>query len=1013
MYKPKFHKTPLAAAVALALGAVAISPVYAQDAADDADDAGEEGILEVVMVTGVRNSLIRSMDRKREASGVVDAITSEDLGKFPDQNLAEALQRIPGVSIDRSNNEGSQITVRGMGPEFNLVTLNGRSMPTQGGRSFDFADIATPGISAVEVVKTGRADLPTGGIGATVNMITARPLQTPGFKGFVSAKAVHETSASDGNLGDLDKFTPEVAGMLSSTFADDTIGVLISGAYQVRHNREENASVDSWIPNFENGLNGGEVIDNNQREDGVWWHPQNAGYGFSDIQRERINGQAVLQWAPSDRFTATLDYTYSEVDVEKDSNGMGVWFQNPNVTATVNERGTVTNVTQSTGDYATNVSRDHTIKENESIGLNLAWDATDTLSLQFDAHDSSSTLKGAGLGGGVPGSSANVIIGNTFCDWCGFVPGAGRSTANIGEKSASYGANGIPIWDMTFVNTETGLPQAALLPSDIGSLFGQAFNTDVSNDITQLQLSGSWDNDGGGAITSIDFGLSSTDQDFTDRNAASGLLPAGFWLTSAQYWPDENWELASISGLLDGFSNSGDYPVDYYYVAPFDYIVDIYESLDASGDPVGTGVYWPGWAPDFQDPAGGRGRFWSGPLGNASGAGINEKVEAAYIQFNLEDEFHGMPFKSKVGVRYEKSTTTSTGDEVAAQAVIWVGGNEMVTDYASESSFVTGRGSDTQILPSIDMSLEVTEDMVTRFSYSRTLARPPIGAMSPVRAFIANPKIGNRKVTVGNPDLIPYVSDNIDLSFEWYYAEGSFASVGYFRKIVNNFLQSTTIQEAYDGIYDPYFGVDAEMARVQLSAEGIDLTDQNVFARINENRGVNPTTPVAGLPGDPLVVWDVTTTTNSQAGTIDGFEFQVQHMFGDSGFGFQANATIVNGDINANPDVIGIQFALQGLSDSANLIAFYENEHISTRLAYNWRDKFLSGFDQHDSPNFVEAYSSLDINLTWNATDRLSVFLEGVNVTEETQRTYTRYPEQFLRGNQYGARYNIGASFTF
>jgi TonB-dependent receptor len=307
----------------------------------------------------------------------------------------------------------------------------------------------------------------------------------------------------------------------------------------------------------------------------------------------------------------------------------------------------------------------------------------------------------------------------------------------------------------------------------------------------------------------------------------------------------------------------------------------------------------------------------------------------------------------------------------------------------------------------------VTEEMVTRFSYSQTLARPLIGAMGPVRSFIANPKVGNRKADVGNPGLIPYLSDNFDLSFEWYYGEGSFVSVGYFYKIVDNFLQSTTTQEAYEGILDPYIGVQAELAREQLAAEGVELTDNNVFARINSNLGVAATTPIRAEPGDPLVVWDVTTTTNAEAGTIDGFELQVQHMFGDSGFGLQANATFVNGDINADRDVIGIQFALQGLSDTANLIGFYENEHISARLAYNWRDEFLSGFDQHDAPIFVEEYSSLDLNFTWFATENLSVFVEGVNITEETQRTYVRYPEQFLRGNQYGARYNIGASYRF
>ena len=305
--------------VALALGVSAFTPVIAQESSDEA--------IEEIVTTGIRGSLMQSMDRKRGASGVVDAITSEEMGKFPDQNLAEALQRITGVSIDRSNSEGAEITVRGMGPEFNLVTLNGRSMPSEGGRSFDFSDLATEGISAVEVYKSGRVDIASGGIGATVNIETLRPLQNSGFRSAFSAKAVHETSAADGNLGSLDSVTPEIAGLYSNTFADDTFGIMITGSFQERHNREENAAVDSWIQNYPDGLNGGIVNDNNQRSDGVWWHPQNIGYGFSDIKRERINGQLVLQYAPSDRLTTTLDYTYSEVDFEKDSNSFGLWFR--------------------------------------------------------------------------------------------------------------------------------------------------------------------------------------------------------------------------------------------------------------------------------------------------------------------------------------------------------------------------------------------------------------------------------------------------------------------------------------------------------------------------------------------------------------------------------------------------------------------------------------------------------------------------------------------------------------
>jgi TonB-dependent receptor len=232
----------IAQAVGAILALSATSAVLAQSAPSAHDT------LEDVVVTGIRASLTSAETVKRNAVGVVEAINAEEMGKFPDQNLAEALARVTGVSIDRFNEEGSHITVRGMGPEFNLVLLNGRSMPTAGGRSFDFNDLAAEGVSAVEVYKTSKAYLPTGGIGATVDIRTARPLDMPGFHGSLSAKGVHETSASKSTVRKLHTMTPEVSGILSNSFANDTVGVLVSASYQKRDDREGKCGGRQLVP---------------------------------------------------------------------------------------------------------------------------------------------------------------------------------------------------------------------------------------------------------------------------------------------------------------------------------------------------------------------------------------------------------------------------------------------------------------------------------------------------------------------------------------------------------------------------------------------------------------------------------------------------------------------------------------------------------------------------------------------------------------------------------------------
>lgn len=1042
MTRKNLRRTALATGIAVALHTGAVVPALAQedeprqqtegtDQQSGSESDATTGIagprqvddidaLDRMVVTGYRGSIMRAMDRKRSAVGVVDSVTAEDMGRFPDQNLAEALQRITGVAIDRANNEGSQITVRGLGPEFNLVTLNGRSMPTAGSRSFDFADLATMGVAAVDVFKTPEPELPSGGIGATVNILTPRPLDRPGFRAVISGKAVHETSSTDADVGNLDEITPEFEGLISNTFFDDKFGIYLSGAYQERDNREENAEVANWSPStaatagaINNPFASGDVTNNNQRADGVFWHPQNIGYGWSDLQRERINGQLVLQYAPTDRVTATLDYTYSRVEREADRNSVGVWFECPNIDATINERGTVTSVTQACGDFATNVARDHTIKENKQIGFNLEWQATDSLAFELDFHSSSSELRGGDINGR-PGSSANLIIGNTACDWCGFVDGAGPFTAAIDRQTATYLGSGIPLFDVTFRSTgPDGGPQDGLLRQDIGSLFGQAFNVNNDNDIQQLQLGGMWTNDGDGALQSISFGYDRTEQEFDQANAFSGLLPAGFWNTSAQFWDDDAWQEGNFGGLLDGFGNGGDFAFNHFFTAPLGFLINGFETVGSNNFPC---CYWPDtnfWGPDFQDPSGQRGLFWPGPLGNNGISGVDEDINAGYFQANFQDEFNGMPFDASVGLRYEKSETTSVGQERPAEAIIWVGGDEFTYDFVDEPQLRRGSGSSEFWLPSVAFNIEVVPDVIARAAYSRSIARPPIGALGPNRSFDGAPNIGSKNVSSGNPDLQPYVSDNFDLAIEWYYAPGSYVSAGFFNKLVDNFLISTTEEQTFEGLRDPFLGPLADQARAELVAEGQNPDNAAVFRRMNQIRGVGENDPIRQSPDDPLAIFRVTTTTNAEEGSLYGFEFAVQHLFGDSGWGVQANATLVDGDVKADRDVVDQTFALPGLSDTANVVLFYETERFSGRVAYNWRDEFLSGFDQFGAPVFTESFAPIDINLTYNFNDNLSVFIEGLNVNEETQRIYSRYSEQLIRANQFGARYNFGVRYRF
>ncbi|MEO7169420.1 MAG: TonB-dependent receptor plug domain-containing protein, partial [Sphingomonas sp.] len=330
----------------VSVSAIGIAAVPHAAAAQEASAAGDSRIQadapqgDDIVVTGIRASLRQSLDIKRDSQGVVDAISAEEIGKFPDTNLAESLQRITGVSIDRSNGEGSLVTVRGFGPEFNLVTLNGRQMPTaligDGGsapssRSFDFANLASEGVAAVEVYKSGRASIESGGIGSTINIRTPRPFDRPGTRGSLAVKGVMDTSQNGKN-----DITPEVSGIFSTTLADDRIGFAVIGSYQKRKASTNQAIVgwrDGYLGNENNwgslappGTPRAANITNRPGPTDVYQVPQNASYEFNNINRERINGQAVLQFRPTDALTATIDYTYSRNTVETRNSNVGIWF---------------------------------------------------------------------------------------------------------------------------------------------------------------------------------------------------------------------------------------------------------------------------------------------------------------------------------------------------------------------------------------------------------------------------------------------------------------------------------------------------------------------------------------------------------------------------------------------------------------------------------------------------------------------------------------------------------------
>ncbi|PCI73781.1 MAG: hypothetical protein COB20_15905, partial [SAR86 cluster bacterium] len=212
----------------------ATSFLFAGSAATIAQDSAteDESVFEEIVVSGIRASLKTANDRKRGAANFIDGIAAEDLGKFPDQNVAESLQRVTGVTINRVAGEGSEITVRGFGPEFNIVRINDRTLATvTEERNFDFQILPSELIIGADVAKTPTANMWGGSIGANINLRTARPLDNPGFNMSLSAQGRYQDLA--------ESFDPKFSGVFSNTFADDTFGVLLGIAYEDRLTRTD------------------------------------------------------------------------------------------------------------------------------------------------------------------------------------------------------------------------------------------------------------------------------------------------------------------------------------------------------------------------------------------------------------------------------------------------------------------------------------------------------------------------------------------------------------------------------------------------------------------------------------------------------------------------------------------------------------------------------------------------------------------------------------------------------
>lgn len=984
------------------------------------DEEEDEALdLGVVRVVGLRGSLKSSMDTKRLSQGVVDSISAVDMGKFPDTNLAESLQRITGVSIDRRRGEGSRVTVRGFGPSFNIVTLNGRqvasafvdggSIPTS--RDFDFSTIASDVLSGVDVYKTTVVSIPTGGIGSTIDVKTVRPLERAGQRAAVSAKVISDDSVTTLSEKEI---SPEVIAFYSDKFLDDTVGVAISVSFQNRESGFAEAGTFNGFRGFYRGTEGGwgalptapndTKITNRPTGNQIYGVPQDLRYTLNDFSSERTNIGLVLQYRPIQNLTTTLDFFSSEQNAEQYKSELSVWFNHGDTTSAWGDKdvadilfynenfGGTSDLSMASLISAVNVKTD-------LIGLNLEYEDFEGFSLILDVHTSTAEGK-PNSPFGTAGSVSSADI-------------------NLKFQGADYRSD-LPVLSLGFAGDITGIDPSRMIAT--GSVFNSAY---IKTQVDEIKIEGRYEFDSA-LFKSVRFGISTNNNEY---RGTFGNNQRDTWggIGSPENYPDNIWQRRNLASNFDQLSGHDKTFPEFFAIDLPNYV----NALDKQITKVENGET----KVIAEAICGGDGNCINDkPLVNDFRT--VEETRVAYFELGAEVPYDRWVANIVSGIRLESTKVVSRGLVGIPTGTAWVAENEFYlqgTDNLATRRFTRQEGNYEYALPVIDMRFVHLDNYVFRASWGKTLTRPNYNDIRGGQVVNRIFRVDGGSGLTGNPDLKPYVSTNTDFSSEWYYDDESYFSIAYFAKKVENFIGATQVVETPFDVYTPVGGKrynDAVNALGGSAAGNAGSIRQWIFNNAPANTfKVTETRPngdkvgeIYGVKGeDPLLQFRITVPVNAETKNVDGWEFSWQHFLGDSGFGFIANYTILDGDglfnIYVVPSDNSRPTPINGISDSYNLVGFYDKEGVEVRIAYNWRDKFLaSGTDfggTQDNPVFVEEFGQVDFSASYAVREQFSVFVDGINITNETSRQIGRSPSYVYHVAQTGPRYFIGGRYTF
>lgn len=995
--------------------------------------------LETIRIVGTRKSIASAINRKRDAGTVTDSIVAEDIGQFPDKNVGEALSRVTGVQLSRDFGEGSQVSIRGVEPDLNRIEINGASVLGTnggGGRGAELRELASELIASIDVVKGSTADLTEGGIGGTVQITTRKPFD---FKERMIATTVSAESAS--SRGGVQ---PRASLLLADRFFDGRLGLMGNFVYDNVLTRNDYARNTSWnlLRDWDSsaektnvstdaavaavnaksgctaaaGLSGNQITDCNRQ----WFDyaPQTSRYGIWTRDHKRSSAELTAQFKVNDALNVYTSYQANNQNQTLNDRNYGTSFANVSRLATtgtapvynmatgVPSKAGTCNAVSTTATPAGMVVNNHHVDQFVLGSCNYVTNVGGQGAFSTQARDFELDIKSKYATAGFNYKGKGLTIDGMLVDSSSKYSSESNSvvlTQNAPGLKVTLDSQRLP--QFTFPagsdpENANSYVQAQLQyrPSETDNKEKQAkldFKYDLDTGIfsklwvgVQARDAASEQYNGGGYLASSGSNLGSSVDDVAviSANINQTLVYDPFFTGTAQRAPD-----------TQSFINSNN-ATRYINGAGMAALVDSVRERS-------PGTFFKGYdgvsglpsswmAPNYQDAKVffDTSNFNHGNVRQALGSDgnlypqlpafkVEEKIKSAYLRMDFDTELFGTEVAGNFGGRYTRTHDTSTGSysyrirQVATNAAGY-------SDFVVSNGVVSVDNEYSDFLPSFNAATWLMPNkLVARFGLAKVMARPAINLLAPNATCtegsgsIGPNADGTDDCSAGNPDLEPYRATKTDFSLEYYPSRDSQLSMALFENDIDTYVRNNVRREDVDlfnngKLFDVTQAVNGHGAKTR----GLELTARTAFT------------------------------------FLPGFL---------SGFGGDVNYTRMDYKYSAGNELFnsmdGTELPYPGMSkNSYNLALWYDQGQFNGRIAYNYRDAYYTGGnDVSGNPNFTDKTGYLDAKIQYRMTKNFTFSLEGKNLTDQAQTTYSGDLYRINELAYSGRRYFASVSYKY